>query len=211
LSAGNYAISVKDFRNCLGSINVIIALNPIVVTAFATDAGSCESTNGSIQLFRTGGIGPYTYSIDGNTYQAGTTFTGLIPGTYDGFVKDSKTCIGFISGIVVGPSCNTKGSNGVSAIPAANVKSNAVKVAGNSVLKISAYPNPANTVFTLMLSGDSKEKVAITVTDLLGRKVYQAEGNVSLQYKFGYNFMPGIYLLQVVQGNEKQSLKLIKE
>ena len=51
----------------------------------------------------------------------------------------------------------------------------------------------------------------ITVTDLLGRKIYQATGNIKQQYRFGNEFKAGIYMLQVVQGNAKQTIKLVKE
>ena len=211
LAAGNYTVWVKDFRGCKGFRNVILNLNLIGVTYYVTDASDCSSSNGTIQLFRTGGVGPYTYSIDGNTYQSSPTFPNLPAGTYDGFVKDSKTCIGATFNIEVGPggcgSLVSNNSKGVSDAP----KTLAVKVAANSVLKVSAYPNPSDAGFTLNLEGGTKEKIVITVTDLVGRKVYLAEGDIKKQYKFGNNFIPGMYILQVVQGNDKQSIKLIKE
>ena len=121
-------------------------------------------------------------------------------------MKDSKTCIGTIA-IVVGPTgcppppvaVNTKGITSTKVIPTV------------SELKIQAYPNPSVDQFTLALEANSNEKVVITVTDLLGRKVYQAEGDVKKQYIFGNDLKAGIYILQVVQGNDKQSTKLIKE
>ena len=211
LGAGNYTGWVKDSKGCKGFKNITLNLNPIAVTSFVTDASDCVSSNGKIQLFRTGGVGPYTYSLDGNTYQSSPSFTGLAAGTYDGYVKDSKSCLGVQVSITVGP---------IACIPAPptatkgminETKTNTVKVSANSVLKISAYPNPSETAFTLLLEGNSNEKVVITVTDLLGRKVYQAEGDVKKQYIFGNNLKAGIYILQVVQGNDKQSTKLIKE
>jgi hypothetical protein len=210
LGAGNYAIKVKDFKGCTtapNSVNVNIALNPIVVTAFATAATNCATPNGKIQLFRTGGYGPYTYSLDGNTYVASSVFTGLAAGTYDGYVKDSKTCIGVINGIVVGPNCpptfTSTNTNNVKHVQVAS---------GKTVLTVQAYPNPSVADFTLVLEGyNITDKVSITVTDLLGRKVYQTEGTGKLQYRFGNNFKTGMYNVQVVQGNEKKSLKLVKE
>ena len=211
LSAGNYTGWVKDSKGCKGFKNITLNLNPIAVTSFVTNASDCVSSNGKIQLFRTGGVGPYTYSLDGNTYQSSPSFTGLAAGTYDGYVKDSKSCLGVQVSITVGP---------IACIPAPptatkgminETKTNTVKVSEKSVLKISAYPNPSETAFTLLLEANSNEKVVITVTDLLGRKVYQAEGDVKKQYIFGNDLKAGIYILQVVQGNDKQSTKLIKE
>ena len=213
LGEANYAIVVKDSKGCVGSTNVTISTNAISVTSFATDASSCASGNGSIQLFRTGGTGPYSYSIDGNNYQSSNTFTGLTPGSYDCFVKDSKGCLGFQFGVLVGPSCPAPfaGSSTTRNLTTAVVKPSAIKVSDKSVLKISAYPNPSSETFTLVLEGGSNEKIAIVVTDLLGRKVYQAQADMMKQYKFGSEFKTGIYLLQVTQGNQKQTIKLVKE
>jgi len=78
-------------------------------------------------------------------------------------------------------------------------------------LGIETYPNPSSSTFTLLLKGYSNDKVTIVVTNLLGNKVYQTEGLMRQQYVFGNDFAPGIYLVQVLQGNSKQSMKLIKQ
>ncbi len=206
LGAGNYSIVVKDAKNCLGSTNVNIALNTIVVTASTTASTTCISNNGKIQLFRTGGTGPYTYSLDGSTYQSSTIFLNKAPGTYMGYVKDSKTCVGTLAGIVVGPNCLPP------PIAGTNAKTNVVNVSREKNFKVEAFPNPSEHEFTLVLDGfNIKEKVSITVTDLLGRKVYQTAGTGKLQYTFGKNFKTGMYNVQVLQGKLSQSLKLVKE
>jgi hypothetical protein len=209
LPVGNYQMKVKDFKNCLGNLNVVIGLNPINVTSYVTNAPSCAG-NGTIKLYLTGGVGPYTYSLDGNTYQSSNSFPSIAfptvpPGTYDGYVKDSKACIGFQSGIVVGPACPRPlaGKN--------NTSISVDKILGNNLFKVQAFPNPTNSGFTLQMSGINGDKVSITVTDILGRKVYQIEGNGKQQYKFGDNFKAGIYLLQVSQGTYNESIKLIRE
>ena len=107
LQAGNYYGWVKDSRGCGGSSNANVGLNPIIVTATKTNASGCGMNNGTIQLFKTGGTNFFTYSLDGNDYQISNSFTGLAPGTYDGFVKDGQICIGLLSGIVIGPPCKT--------------------------------------------------------------------------------------------------------
>ena len=207
LAAGTYTLSTKDFYGCLATTSVTIGQNPINVTSYAWNASSCTATNGKIQLLLTGGVSPYSYSMDGVTYQSSPLFTNLAAGVYAGFVKDSKGCVGTKTGIVVGPTdCtptftrnNTNGSNH--------------KSADKSIaLNIQAYPNPTETEFTLSLEGyDCKEKISIIVTDVLGRKVYQTDGTGKLQYRFGNNFKTGIYLLAVLQRKERRIIKLIKE
>ncbi|MEO6491116.1 MAG: T9SS type A sorting domain-containing protein, partial [Ferruginibacter sp.] len=205
LTNTTYVISVKDFKGCLGSINVTISLNPIVVTYSATASGSCAVSSGKVQLFRTGGVGPYTYSLDGNTYQPGNTFLNLSPGTYQGFVKDSKTCIGAVNGIVVGPS-------GCLPPPFTKNSKAATPVLPNTPLTIQLYPNPSENEFTLILYGYNKvENVSIKVVDLLGRQVYQLESNAKGKFKFGKDFLAGLYNVEVVQGMQKRSIKIVKK
>lgn len=207
LAAGTYVVVVKDSKGCTGTVNATINLNPINVTASTVAATSCVALDGKITLFRTGGVGPYTYSLDGNTYQSSPVFTGLAAGTYTGFVKDSKTCVGSLSNIVVGPAnCNpgiastaTKG-----AVP--------VATATTAAAKVSAYPNPSVDQFNLVLEGfNSNEKVSITVTDVMGRKIYQTETVGKFQIKLGYGFKAGVYNVQVMQGATVKVLKLVKE
>ena len=203
VAAGTYTGYVKDVNNCSASVSVTVAGNSITVTAYAVSASDCEVSNGSIQLFRTGGTGPYTYSIDGTNYVAGNTFTNLTAGTYTGYVKDSKGCVGTLASIVVGPNNCLP--------PIAATKNAAAKAGGvNTAVKVQAYPNPSVSEFTLSLSGFAKGKVSITIVDMMGRKVGYAETSNS-QYRFGSNLRAGIYNVLVQQGDLKQSIKLVKE
>ena len=80
----------------------------------------------------------------------------------------------------------------------------------NSTISVKAYPNPTTSEFTLKLEGLSNDKVSVIVTDIMGRKVLSAETSNKL-YTFGNTLKAGIYTVQVVQGDQKQSIKLIKE
>ena len=206
LSPATYTGYVKDLRGCISTKTIVVgAAAPISVTASATTASSCGSSNGKIQLFRTGGISPYTYSLDGITYQTSPLFTGLTPGLYRGYVKDSKDCVGTLSNIMVGPSCPGPMVPG-------NAKVNTVNITGNNILLLEVYPNPSAAEFTLVLKNSSKEKVTITVTDVAGRKVLEASTTTGKQpFRFGNNFKPGMYIVKVVQGDKKQTIRLTKE
>ena len=203
LAAGNYVATVTDSRGCTGTVNVTINVNNISVTFYKTDAPTCAGT-GSVTLYRAGGTGPYTYSLDGNNYQASNVFTNLAPGTYTGYVKDSKTCVGqTVDGaIIIGPNDCEPGPRGVVKAP----------VASESLASVKAFPNPSVDEFTLDLKGfNMKEKVSITVTDLLGRKVYQTEGIGNMQYKIGKRLFAGMYNVMIVQGDKKFAIKVVKE
>ena len=210
LAAANYTGWAKDSKGCKSSVNITISLNPISVTAYAANASSCAASDGSIQLFVTGGFGPYTYSLDGLTYQSSNKFTGLVPNLYDGFIKDSRGCIGVLLNINVGPSCPRPFANRGNSI-IKTVTDDNMKTAINSEMKITAYPNPSASAFTLVLTGNTNDKAVIIVTDVTGRKVYNTEVDGRSRITFGDNFKPGIYIVQVIQGNQKQSIKIIKE
>ena len=207
LATGNYTAWVKDSRGCTASVPVTIGQTAaIAVTAYAVSVHSCNMSNGSIQLFRTGGTGPYTYSLTGVTFQMSNVFTGLIAGIYTGYVKDFKGCIGSLANIVVGPGCAPPIAG-----PGTNSRLNTAKVSGNEILSLQAYPNPSATEFTLAVTSKSKEKIAISVTDIMGRKVYQAAAVSKQPFRFGNDLQPGIYMVQVIQGDQKQNIKLVKE
>jgi len=44
----------------------------------------------------------------------------------------------------------------------------------------------------------------------LGRKIFQTTGATNRTYVFGSNLRTGIYVVQVKQGNEMQTFKLMK-
>lgn len=71
-------------------------------------------------------------------------------------------------------------------------------------------PNPATDYFTLNISSASHNKIEIFVTDLTGRIMYSAGSSESTVFRFGRNFNSGVYLLTIIQGNDKKVMKLIK-
>lgn len=206
LSPATYTGYIKDLKGCIGTKSIVVGVAaPISVTSYAWAASNCATANGKIQLFRTGGIGPYTYSMDGTNYQTSTFFTGLLPGSYRGYVKDSKGCVGTMSNINVGPNCPISNPAGK------NAKLNSANQPSENILEIEAYPNPSTYEFNLVVMGKSNQKVSITVTDIFGTKVYETTAENKKEFRIGNNFKPGLYFVQVVQGDKKQSIKLTKE
>ncbi len=95
LAAGNYGIEVKDASGCTatGSASVASSSTLSIDSVVAPDL-SCEgSTNGTIDIYASGGTGSLQYSIDsGVTYASTSNFTALAGGTYHIFVKDASVC-----------------------------------------------------------------------------------------------------------------------
>ncbi|MDO6389863.1 gliding motility-associated C-terminal domain-containing protein [Pontibacter sp. BT731] len=94
-AAGTHTITVRDANGCTfeKSVTVTNIGGPTAVAASATPA-SCNDDDGTITAGTvTGGTAPYTYSINGTTFQSGTAFTGLASGSYTLSAKDANGCI----------------------------------------------------------------------------------------------------------------------
>jgi uncharacterized protein YjdB len=76
--------------------------------------------------------------------------------------------------------------------------------------KAEIYPNPSSSSFTLALKDQLSDKITIIVTDIHGKKVYQANSNKN-RVDFGKDFTPGIYFVQVIEGTNRQTIKIIKQ
>jgi gliding motility-associated-like protein len=92
LAPGNYNVSVIDNSSMCVSATLTLAVTalPTAPTASVTVQPDCITPTGTIEVTAPLGAN-YEYSIDGSTYQSGTTFPGLAPGSYDVTVQDINT------------------------------------------------------------------------------------------------------------------------
>ncbi len=95
--AGTYQFRVTDNQGCVSESNIITvtpAIDP-VATATAIDPTCNGDANGiaEINVDPNFGIAPYLVSFDGSPFTAQTVYTGLIAGTYNYTVQDSKGCL----------------------------------------------------------------------------------------------------------------------
>lgn len=79
------------------------------------------------------------------------------------------------------------------------------------LFSVKVVPNPSSTYFNLQLSGEAGKAIQVRVYDVLGRMV---ESNGCLpsnqMLRLGTGLRAGVYLVEVVQGTERQTLRLIK-
>ncbi len=94
LLAGTYTVYIKDNAGCQSAKSILVTSPNVPQTLNATVANaSCGNNNGSIVAAATGGVAPLQYSINGSSFQAGTSFTLLSAGTYPLTVKDVNGCM----------------------------------------------------------------------------------------------------------------------
>jgi hypothetical protein len=79
-------------------------------------------------------------------------------------------------------------------------------------LNIAAYPNPSSNQFRMQVkSSDREHKIQVRVIDAAGR-VIQIFDNLSAGQvmQIGDRYRPGVYILEMIQGNQRKQLKLVK-
>jgi gliding motility-associated-like protein len=93
IEAGNYNVEVTDANGCKSNRTITVAdiSNNILLSATAPDI-SCTQTTGTITVIASGGISPYSYTINGGPAQAYNTFSNLIAESYKINVKDANGC-----------------------------------------------------------------------------------------------------------------------
>src|SRR6202043_2769645 len=95
LAAGSHTIDVKDANGCIFSTTATITgtTGPTAIASTTTNA-SCGTANGTLTLGAvTGGVAPYTYSIDAGAFSGTTNYTALAAGSHTIDVKDANGCI----------------------------------------------------------------------------------------------------------------------
>ncbi|MFZ4059237.1 MAG: hypothetical protein ACOYKE_13930, partial [Ferruginibacter sp.] len=90
----NSTYTVKAFINqlCSGVQTVVNFTMPNPALVHQMVAPTCGNNNGTITLNATGGVLPYTYSIDGVQFGAAASFNQLPGGLYHVAVKDGNGC-----------------------------------------------------------------------------------------------------------------------
>lgn len=82
---------------------------------------------------------------------------------------------------------------------------------GTSLFAAKALTNPSAHDFTLQFSGNAGTSLQLRVYDAMGRVV---ESRTSLQprgvLRIGGSYTPGMYIVEIVQNAQKQTLRLIK-
>ena len=79
-------------------------------------------------------------------------------------------------------------------------------------LKVTAIPNPAPNEFTIVTKSGTDKLLNINVMDVSGR-VLEKRSNVAANgtLYIGNKLPAGIYLIEVIQGTQKQRVKVVKK
>ena len=92
--SGSYIIEVTDANGCSGVYTYIVNQpNQLIVSNIVTTNATTGNSNGTATITASGGTAPYTYSLNGITYQSSNVFAALAGGVHIAYVMDQNGCI----------------------------------------------------------------------------------------------------------------------
>ncbi|MEO8768986.1 MAG: T9SS type A sorting domain-containing protein [Ferruginibacter sp.] len=213
VTAGTYTVTVKDVRGCTVTKGFTIT-QPAAVFHISlvskTDLTCSGANNGTIKVAGLNGTAPYTYKKNNGNYSSNNTYTNLAPATYTITCKDASGATSSMQVTIASSqvSCFIAGKNSDAGKINNDIQNEVVSQP--SGLELTAFPNPSNTQFSLVAKSNSDKNIHFSVMNMNGQKVYENNFTVNRIITFGNSFTPGIYFVKVVQGNNVQVIKLIK-
>ncbi|MGZ8550411.1 MAG: T9SS type A sorting domain-containing protein, partial [Chitinophagaceae bacterium] len=92
-----------------------------------------------------------------------------------------------------------------------NLHKNSVDRFAINELYVNVMPNPSNTFFNLVIKGNNQSLVTVRVFDISGRLIEKQEKIASSStLQLGYKWISGSYIVEVIQGDQRKFMKIIK-
>lgn len=193
-TGGTYTLSVTDANGC-PTATMVDSVNAPSAVVFTIDTATisllCNNqNNGFIGISASGGVGPYTYSLNNAAFQTDSFFSNLAAGTYSITVQDAFNCVSSSSNITIAQpnaltaTTNTSGiscfglTDGSVIINSISGGTAAYIIEVNSIVK----PYTANVVFDNLAAGT----YPIKITDANGC-VLNLSGTVANTTAFSLN------------------------
>jgi hypothetical protein len=108
--------------------------------------------------------------------------------------------------------CGSNAPTSVNGRIAGNSQNANSSVSGVDLLTINVAPNPTTRHFRISVESSNTAKPAQVRVYNLNGKTLETKQNVPINtvFEIGANYIPGVYMVEVWQGNQRRQLKLIK-
>jgi hypothetical protein len=206
LGAGAHSVTVRDANLCTKTqaftVHVTDAPGVQLSLVSKTNVSCLGGKDGSIVVSGSGGQGPYSYAIDAKPFGINNKFYRLRAGTYRIQVRDAQGNLNSLSVSI---------ADGTTACLTAREVGEDVAIESTveEKMTISIYPNPSTSYFELKTNVTKIDYLMVQAVDVSGKVVYSAQRQS--QYRFGENWKPGLYFIRIINGNETQTHKVIKQ
>ena len=98
----------------------------------------------------------------------------------------------------------------VTALPVALAKA-AESNNENGLLDCTVIPNPTNNYFNVQIESGSNATIELSLLDISGRLITKWNTLKDKTIRFGDQLKPGVYIINVTQGQQQQIIKVIKQ
>jgi uncharacterized delta-60 repeat protein len=188
-------------------------------TRTLTLSGLAASRKYTIQLFASRGAystDTTVFAVNGVSQKIGTYYNKTDKAVFTSLTPNAQ---GQIVVTISGTGTNNY-LNGFtlteSYVPASTTTTSAqqakVAVGENSTVEVNAFPNPTQQSFTLQLKGSTNKPVQVRVLDATGKLVEVKQNMASnTPLSLGAAYKAGVYYAEVIQGNTRKVVKLVKQ
>jgi hypothetical protein len=176
-----------------------------VYTNFAANAGiNVKPIDGLLYI-----LNPLLSVGNAGTPQNYSLF--IVPGAMGAGLLNITNTYSSVASVACNPTSNMTTSVRYSAVESASVDKITEEESTDQPLTVSVMPNPASAIFNLVVRSSNKNPVTVRILDMFGQVVERHEKvNAGTVMKLGHGWTGGTYFAEVIQGNERKVIKLIK-
>jgi hypothetical protein len=180
-----------------------------------------------------GGTPGYSYVWSNSSVTSSTTVSPTANTLYNFTVTDANGCKSFANkNINVVDIRSTNNNGNIIVCHQTSQETNTIEVEPNAVsahlahgdflgscaapniltlLRITASPNPSSNYFIITVEGGNvADKISVIITNSLGKIIERRDNLFTKSFRIGGNYIPGLYFIQAIQGNQKAVLTLVK-
>jgi large repetitive protein len=164
LTAGTYALSVKDQNNCLLNFSKTLQQPTVIIASITANPTTCfENMDGQLTITASGGMPPYMFSLDSSSFVSSTTWTNLAGIQHQLVVRDSALCENtFTKTILKAPkvqvgvaqknsSCFNKNDGSITVTPLVGKSPFIYKINGGAFSSASVFTNLAANNYEVII------------------------------------------------------------